>query len=255
MKNNILKKVVVGFSVFAFWIIVWYISALIINKEFLLPTPHSSISALFGLMKGANFYKSILFSFLRVICGVILGVVFGAFLAFLSHKITIIRRTLSPLISIIKATPVVTFITLLWITLSGNALTVFIAFLMVVPIVWQNILNGYDAIPKSLSEICDIFEFSNYKRFKVLVAPVLMNYFFPALVTAIGLAWKAEIAAEIIAYTKNSIGQHIYDARYHLLTDEVFAWVIVIVSFSICLEIITRRILRRFDYAGNKKPQ
>ena len=74
-----------------------------------------------------------------------------------------------------------------------------------------------------------------------------MNYFFPAVITSIGLAWKAEIATEIIAYTRHSIGQYIYDARYHLLTDEVFAWVIIIVLFSICLEIITKKIVGRFQ--------
>lgn len=254
MKNNFLRKASTGLLIFLFWIAVWYLLALIVNNDFLLPTPHSSVIALFELMKESDFYKSIAFTFLRVICGVILGVIFGILLAYASYKIVIFRKTVSPLLSIIKATPVVTFITLLWITLSGNTLTVFIAFLMVVPIIWQNILNGYDAIPTELSEVCDVFEFSRIKRFKLLTAPILMNYFFPALITSIGLAWKAEIAAEIIAYTKTSIGQHIYDARYHLLTDEVFAWVIVIVTFSICLETLTKKILRRFDYAGNKKP-
>ena len=245
MANKAFKRTLVGFSVFAFWIGVWYLLALIVDNLFLLPTPYSTLIALFNLMKKATFYKVILYTLLRVVTGVILGVVFGVLFAFLSYKLTFVRKIFSPLVSIIKATPVVTFITLLWISMSGNALTVFIAFLMVVPIVWQNLLNGFDAIPRELSEVCDVFEVSNLNRLKLLILPILLNYFFPALVTSIGLAWKAEIATEIIAYTRNSIGQHISDARYFLLTDEVFAWVAVIVSFSICLEILTKKILRR----------
>ena len=241
------KRILIGVGIFAFWILIWYLLAFIVGNDVLLPTPHATVIALFELMKGAAFYKAVLYTFLRVVSGVVLGVIFGVLLAFLSYKVDIIRRIFSPIVSIVKATPIVTFITLLWITMSGNALTVFIAFLMVVPIVWQNILNGFDSIPRELSEVCDVFEFSNAKRIKLLTLPILMNYFFPALITSIGLAWKAEIAAEIIAYTKTSIGQNIYDARYHLLTDEVFAWVIVIVAFSISLELLTKKILRRFN--------
>ena len=182
-----------------------------------------------------------------MLLGVLLGVVSGIALAFLSNRFSLIKRTLSPIISVIKATPVVTFITLLWIILNGNALAIFIAFLMVMPIVWQNLLNGYDAIPKELSEVCEIFNFSRYKRFKILIFPILMQYLFPAVVTSVGLAWKAEIAAEIIAYTKVSIGQYIYDARYNLMSDRVFAWVAVIVVFSIALELLTKKILRRLE--------
>jgi NitT/TauT family transport system permease protein len=211
----------------------------------LLPTPYSTLVALVNLMKEESFYKVILYTLLRVVLGVFLGVIFGIILAFVSYKIAFIRKLFSPLISIIKATPVVTFITLLWISMSGNELTVFIAFLMVLPIIWQNILNGLDAIPNELSEVCLVFEFSKRKRLKLLTLPVLMNYFFPALITSIGLAWKAEIATEIITYTKNSIGQNISDARYFLFTDEVFAWVAVIIVFSLSLELITKNILRR----------
>ncbi len=246
MARNSLKKILTGFGIFAFWIGIWYLLALIVDNLFLLPTPRSTLLALLGLMKKSNFYKAVFASILRVITGVALGAVLGIVFAFLSYRILPIRRLFSPLVSIVKATPVVTFITLLWIIMSGNMLTVFIAFLMVLPVIWQNLLNGLDTVPKELSEVCDVFEFSRAKRIKLLTLPVLMNYFFPALITSIGLAWKAEIATEIITYTKNSIGQNISDARYFLLTDEVFAWVVVIIVFSILLEVLTKKILGRF---------
>ncbi len=245
MARKLFKKAVTALAVFAFWIGVWYIFALIVDNLFLLPTPYSTFTSLLELMQKEKFYKVILYTLLRVVSGVILGVIVAVLLAFLSYKLILVRKLFSPLVSIIKATPVVAFITLLWISMSGNTLTVFIAFLMVLPIVWQNILNGLDAIPKDLSEVCDVFEFSRAKRLRLLTFPILMNYFFPALITSIGLAWKAEIATEIITYTKNSIGQNISDARYFLFTDEVFAWVIVIITFSILLEGITKALLRR----------
>lgn len=243
--KKILERILTFLLILAFWVGVWYLLALIIDNDFLMPTPHGTLKALFGLMSEDSFYKVVLYTLIRVVLGVIFGIVGGCLLAVASHYFPFFRRLLTPLVSIIKATPVVTFIVLLWISMSGNALTVFIAFLMVMPIIWQNLLDGYDSIPKELIEVSEVFEFSPMKRLKIITAPALLRYFFPAVITSIGLAWKAEIAAEIIAYTKVSIGQYIYDARYNLFTDKVFAWVIVIVSFSILLEYITKTLIRR----------
>lgn len=241
------KKIVFPFLVAFFWIGIWYLLAFIIGNDYLMPTPHHTVNALFTLMSELTFYKVVLYTLLRVVVGVLLGIVGGCLFAIASHHSEVFRRIFTPLITIIKATPVVTFIVLLWISMSGNALTVFIAFLMVMPIIWQNLLDGYDSIPTELKEVGEVFEFSPLKKFKVIIAPALLRFLFPAIITSIGLAWKAEIAAEIIAYTKVSIGQYIYDARYNLYTDKVFAWVIVIVSFSILLEFLTKKAIRRFE--------
>ena len=245
------KKVAIHISIAIFWLLVWQVSAVLVNLRLdngyaLLPTPFLTIKALFSLMGKARFYKVVLYSLIRVVSGVFLGVIGGVLLAIASHYYPLLKKTLTPVISIVKATPVVTFIVLLWISMSGNALTVFIAFLMVMPIMWQNILDGYDAVPEELNEVATVFEFSRLKRFKAVTLPCLLRFFFPALITSIGLAWKAEIAAEIIAYTKVSIGQYIYDAKINLYNDQVFAWIIVIAGFSILLEFVAKRLIRRY---------
>jgi NitT/TauT family transport system permease protein len=80
---------------------------------------------------------------------------------------------------------------------------------------------------------------------RVLVIPQLVRYLIPAIVTATGLAWKSEIAAEIIAYTRNSIGQNINDAKFNMDSPTVFAWTIIVIALSIILELIAKLIMRR----------
>ena len=167
------KKVVVSLFIAVFWILLWQLLAIIVNYRLdnnyaLLPTPFLTVKALFALMAQAKFYKVIAYTLLRVVIGVTLGVIGGVVLAVISHHCELFKRTLTPIISIIKATPVVTFIVLLWISMSSNTLTVFIAFLMVMPIIWQNILDGYDSIPKDLVEVATVFEFNALKRFKII---------------------------------------------------------------------------------------
>ena len=245
MKNNFAKKFGASVSVLLFWIGVWYLASFLVDSVLLLPTPHDTLFALLELLCTQEFYNAVLSTLLRVALGLFFGIAAGVILAFLSYKFVFLKNVLSPAISVIRATPVASFIVLLWVLLSGNTLTVLVAFLMVMPIIWQNTLDGFSSVPTELIEVADVFEFSFKRRFKVLILPVISNYIFPALITSVGLAWKSEIAAEIIAYTKNSIGMYINDAKTFLMTPTVFAWTAIIVIMSILLEIAIRALLRR----------
>ncbi len=243
--TNRIKVFFIGLAVFAFWIGVWWISALIVGNPYFLPSPADALVSLFSLMCKGYFYKVIFASFLRVLLGLGAGLLLGVLLGSISHSSVILRRFISPLITVLKAMPVATFIIILWITMWGAKLTVFIGVIMVLPIIYQNTLEGFDAIDPKLVELSRVFELSFARRLRLLIFPTLFSFISPALITSVGMAFKAQIAAEIIAYTKNSIGQYIFDAKYNLNTPEVFAWAIVIVIFSISVEGLTKLISRR----------
>ncbi len=245
IKRTLLSAVKIALPI-AFWLLVWQSLALIVNRSFLIPTVTETFLALIDVLSAKNFLKVVLLTLARILAGLLIGTAAGILLSFLSYKFKVVNLFLSPLITVIKSTPVATFIVILWIMLSANVLTVVVAFLMVMPIIWQNLMDGYKAIDKDLEEVCDVFELSFLTRVRVLIIPTLMRYLIPAAITATGLAWKAEIAAEIIAYTKNSIGQQINDAKYFFETPMVFAWTFVIIIMSITLEKLTKYLLGRF---------
>ena len=229
----------------AFWLAVWHVASAVIDNDFLLPSVSSTGRELLSIITSPASYKIMLFTLARVSMGLILGIIFGAGLGILCHRFKILKAIISPMISVIKSTPVASFIILLWIMMSGNTLSVVVAVLMVTPITYQNVFSAYSSIDKNLAELCDVFNFSEKKRFRFLVLPALLSYLVPAVVTSAGLAWKAEIAAEIIAYTKNSIGQNINDAKFYMETPRVFAWTVIVIVFSIALEFLTKLATRR----------
>ena len=242
MKNK-LKNLFTSLGSILIWVAVWQICADIVNHPYFLPGVSDTFSSFIALVQRSEFYRAVILTLLRVIFGLFIGVSLGVGLAILSHHVKPIRILLTPLISVMKATPVASFIVLLWILLSSDAIAVVIAVMMVMPIIWQNILDAYSSIDKETEEMCRAYEFSRVKKFKLLTLPTLLNFFIPSLVTSIGLAWKSEIAAEIIAYTTNSIGQYINDAKYNLHTSEVFAWTLVVIILSIIFERLARCIL------------
>ncbi len=231
-----------------FWLLFWEISALLIDNKYLLPGIAATFSALSSLAVTASFWKILLFTLIRVISGLALGTVLGCIFAILSHHFSPIKALINPMVSVIKSTPVASFIVVLWILLSGNALSILIAVLMVMPIIYQNILDAYSSVDKELIETAEVFELSLTRKYKVLFIPAMKKFLAPAFITASGLAWKSEIAAEIIGYVKDSVGQVINDAKYNLETPTVFAMTLIIIIFSISLESIAKFFLRR-DHA------
>ena len=243
MKNKLTDFLLHKLFPILFWLCIWEISALIVNRSYFLPHIHETALALFRIISDSDFPRIAFMTLLRVLSGIALGTIFGAFMAIISRKFKIIYSLLSPINSVIKATPVASIIILLWISMNGNALAVFVAFLMVFPIIFQNLYDAFASIDNELIEVARIFEFSYKKRLKLLILPALKRYFLPAFVTSIGLAFKAEIAAEIIAGVRNSLGQMIYNAKDSLLTAEVFAWTIVGITFSIIIEKLAKTLL------------
>jgi NitT/TauT family transport system permease protein len=235
------------------WVLVWEISAHLLDREYFLPSVERTLSEFGALLITPNFYKITLFTLLRVILGIFIGTALGIILAVLSNRYEPVYHLVHLPVTVVRSTPIASFIIILWILLSGDALCVFVTVLMVFPIIWQNLMDGYSSIDKELCEISLVFGFSKLKHFRLITLPALKKYFIPAIITSVGLGWKAEIAAEIIAYARNSIGQMISDAKYNLLTAEVFAWTLAVVLFSILLEGLTRLTLRKFSVGGKVK--
>ena len=145
--------------VLAICLAIWQILALLVGNSYFLPSVPQTLSALVGLVGRPSFFGAVLVSLLRVALGLILGVVSGALLATLSHLLPVLHAFISPVISIMKATPVAAIILILWFTFTDATLAIFVVFLMVTPIIWQNVYDGYRSISKEMREVCEIFEF------------------------------------------------------------------------------------------------
>ena len=236
MKSKI-KKVLIPLAVLLFWLAVWEILAITIDLEFVLPRVEVTILTLFSLLCKKEFYLLVLSSLVRIFSSFLIGVLIAIALALLAIRFSFFKALVSPLITIFKSTPVAVLIILLWLILSSGAkVPGAVAILMVVPVIWQNMLDGYGAIDKQLDEVTKIYGFGYLKRLKILVLPTLLKFLFPGIITASGLAWKAGIAAEVICITKNSIGKEIYNAKSILDGPSTFAYTIVVLVLSIAVE-------------------
>lgn len=248
-KKNVLKLSMIAAAVLL-WLFIWDIIAYVINNPAFFVGVRETFSAFFELVGTSSFWSVIFGSMKRILLGFAFGVILGTVLAVLSHHFYPIKVFVSLGMGVVKATPVASVIMIIWIFLKSSSVPSAIAVLMVAPIIWQNLSDGYESVDKGLSEVADVFELSHIKRFRYLVFPTLTRFFVPAVLTSVSLAWKAGIAAEIIAGTKESIGIYIKNSKNIFESDVMLAWTVAVVIISITFETLIKFLIRRYKARG-----
>lgn len=235
----------------AFWLLLWEGAARLVGQEILLPAPEKVIARLGALLLDGAFWQAAGGSLLRVTAGFLLSVLLGTALAVLTWRFPLCAALLSPLRSVVKATPVASFIILALVWLRGNWVPVAISALMVLPVVWGNVEKGLREVDESLLEMTRIYRWSGKKTARLLYVPSVLPYFAAACGTGAGLSWKAGIAAEVIGRTAQSIGRQIYDSKIYLETVDLFAWTAALIVLSVLFERAFLLALRRLSGRAN----
>ncbi|MBR3299627.1 MAG: ABC transporter permease subunit [Clostridia bacterium] len=238
-------KISIIIIVAAFWLAVWHLAAVSVGSELLLPTPFSVLKTLFELIKTAEFWQSLLHTLLRVLAGFALGIIAGTLLGTLTASSKLLSAFLSPLRSIIKATPVTSFIVLLLLYFSPVTTPIAVSFLMVAPIAWANVNKGITETDPQLLEMAKAFRLGRAKTLKSVYIPSLLPHFLTAATTGFGFAWKSCVAAEVIAMSRLSIGKALYESKLYLETPQLFAWTAAIIIISMLLEAVMVRLIGR----------
>lgn len=254
-KNSKPRKVFFTFLILLFWIFVWEVLFKLINQEILIVSPKDVFLNVLILWRKYSFWKTIFFSTSRIMVGFSLAVLLGVILAYLSARFNLFLVFIKPLFTVIKSTPVASFVVLTLIFIKSAYLPIFISFLMVLPIVWNNVLEGIRKVDSKLIDLGKIFKFSRSTYFFKIYIPSVFPYFSSAIATGLGFAWKAGIAAEIIANTKFSIGSEIYDSKIYLDTLNLFSWTVVVIIMSLLLEkfiyFLFRRMTKKYNFDKN----
>lgn len=234
-KNKLIKIASLLFSIL-FWILIWALLAYKINIELLLPSPSATLKAIATLALDADFWQITALSIFRILIGIIIAVTIGVVLAVFTANLMTADSLLSPLMTVIKATPVASFIILALLWIDRNTLPIFITVLIVLPIVWANISQGIRSVDRGLLEVAKVYRFSFGKRLTKVYIPSVMPYFLAACRASLGMAWKAGIAAEVLCTPQKAIGTQIYLSKTYLETTELFAWTLVVIIMSVIIE-------------------
>ena len=227
-------------------LLVWHLAAVALGQEILLVSPIRVIQQLSVLCREMSFWQSILFTLSRITGGFLSALIMGTILGVIAARVHILEVLLWPYMAVIKASPVASFIILCLIWTSSDNLSVIISFLIVLPVVYTNILQGMKATDKKMLEMASVYRLSTWKTIKYIYIPALKPYFTAACSIAVGMSWKSGTAAEVIGIPGGSIGEKLYKAKVYLSSADLLAWTLVIIVISVLCEKLVILLVRKF---------
>ena len=224
----------------AFWLLIWQAAALIVGRDFLLASPLAVVMRFFELAFTGAFWGSALFSLLRIFSGFLLGLIAGVVCAGLCACFRRMRELIAPLWTVLRAIPVASFVIVALIWIPSRNLSVLIAFLIVFPVIYAGAMGEIERTDPKMLEMARLFRMPPLRRLLYVYVLPAIRGFESTCLSAMGLAWKSGIAAELISIPTGSIGEKLYTAKVYLMTGDLFAWTILILLLSAaCARIFT----------------
>lgn len=237
--QNKFRKIIIAII----WLIIWQIMASFIKEEILLPSPLIVFKKFIYLLGQVDFYKAIFLSTIKIIAGFLISIAIGVIFAYLAYKYKLFYDFISPLIRIFRSIPLASLIIFLLFWANKDYLSIYISFIMAMPLIFQNVYDGLSDIDKNILQMADIYKVSEIKKIKYIYKVKVKPFLYSSIISISGLVFKAGIAAEVIGLPKNSIGNNLYNAKVYLDMPNLFAWTLAILLISSFFEITLKKLL------------
>jgi NitT/TauT family transport system permease protein len=166
----------------------------------------------------------------------------GVFIG-LRPRLSAIAQPVAQVAASVPATALFPIVLLLLIR-AGGGLGIGSIILLLLGTQWYllfNVIAGASAIPTDLKEVCDVFRFGRFERWRRLLLPGIFPYLVTGFVTASGGAWNASIVAEYSrfqgrTYSITGLGSTISQAtdsgNFHALLAATVAMAVMVVTIN-----------------------
>lgn len=239
IRNNIKLKPI---FVVLFWVLVWEVLCLIINREIYLPSPASTFVSLKALLIQWESWVAIMWSVYRTLVAIISSLILGIGLGIICGLSRFAYDLFNPIIIVLRSTPIVSIIIIAIIWFTSSNVPIFAGFLMCFPVIFTSTVGGIRNTDRKLLEMCQVYRIPRSRVVTSVYLPSSLPHINSGMVSSLGIAWKATAAAEVLSMPRYSIGSHLFYAKTHLDPASLFAWTIVIIVISYIFEFIYVRV-------------
>jgi len=222
---------------------VWQIAAFTTDSSFILPSPAAVLADSFRLagdpafarMLAATCARGILAFLVSLGCSFILGLGSGMYPSF--------SAVIRPWMTMIKATPVVSFILIALLWFGSSLVPVFVSVLMTVPVMTEAIAQGVRSSNEKLLDMARVYHFRRRDVLLHIQLPSALPYFLGGAGASLGLTWKVVVAGEILGSPRFGIGSAMQTAKVHLETARVFSLTLTAILLSVLTELLFNYLL------------
>lgn len=243
-RNGTLYRIIKNIGLLLFYLAAWQALSMLVGNSLLLPSPLDTGKSLLMILQDPLSWQDIGNTFLRLLAGFLLGTAAGILLAAITARSRFLRWLLNPLRLLIKATPVMSFVLLLLVSVVSNWVPVIVAAIMVAPLLWATTEQAILSLDPKLTEMGKVY-LSPIQRLMHVELPQMLPQITASAVTALGFAWKAVITAEVLSLPRFAIGNRMYLSKLYLDTADTLAWTVWIVTLALLMEWLLKRITER----------
>ena len=238
MSGKIKRTLDILYPLITFAIIlgIWAIAAAVIGVEIILPSPGVAFKEFFSLLGEKIFYESLLSTFLRSLYSFLIAFATAFIAAVIGYLVKPFYKIFNPAVMVMRAVPTMSVILLCIIWLSSRTSPVVIAFLIVFPVIYSGTYSAISRVDERLINMSKVYKVPLKSRLLKLYIPAIAPELLDSCKSAIGLNLKVLIAAEVLAATKNSLGNMMQLAKVSLDTASLFAYTIAAIILSFLLE-------------------
>jgi bicarbonate transport system permease protein len=174
-----------------------------------------------GLQVWASLQRVAIGYSIAAVVGISLGIVVG-----LNDRV---RKGLDPVFNILRTVPPLAWVPIAIAALQQNQPSAL--FVIFITAVWPILINtavGVRQIPQDYNNVAQVLRLSKQEYFFKILFPSALPYIFTGLRIAIGLAWLAIIAAEIVMTGVTGIGFFIWNSYQNGQVSEIIVALIYI---------------------------
>jgi len=239
--NKALVQKIIGFGLSViFLLIVWWISASVpqLRTSRVIPTPIEVLRYMGQEIAGGGFFGTIAGTLGRVLLAFVISFVLGLGLAIAARASEIVRNFVTPIVTVLRAIPTVGAILVLIVVFRNTGtIAVFIAGLMLFPLLYEGFLTALKEVDKDLLEMAKIHRVSYIRQIWGIFVPSMLPFIFGAMVASVGMGLKVVIAAEIMAIPiLGTMGTAMQQASQGLDFGRLFMWIVAAVLVGFLLE-------------------
>lgn len=209
---------------------VWQVGALFMH-QIIIASPIETFEALLKMVLRERFWEATFVTSQRAVAGIFIGGLAGFVLGIMAGLNENIKNLFEPMRwMIMSISPViVVVIAMLWFGM-GTEMVIFIAALLLSPIVYVNTIKGIEMVDEKIIEMSDVYGFSLFQKLRHVYIPALIGPLSAAMTIVVTAGMRMIVLAEVLG-TNSGIGYELSFARTDLNTPELFAWVVVTLIF------------------------
>lgn len=213
-------------------LVAWWLLARLVGRDIIFPSPLIVVQELGRIVLSVRFWIVAGASLARWVAGFAVALVAAILLGTAASRREWIAGVLRPLVVTVRSVPVIAIILLALIWLAIDMVPVFISLLVSLPLLYQGILDGLRSVDRDLIDMGRLFRIPWYRRIVHIHVPSALPVMLPVITSAVGMSWKAVIAAEVLSQPVYAIGTDMQLAKLYLETPVVIAWTVIAVTLA-----------------------